>query len=505
MAGRVFAQGEGAAFVIERCGERAIYLGCHDFGDITPPAGTNQIIRCKSPLRPNSTVVERTIFQPSTDPITLSITTDFGSAEDVLERLERDACDFTLIIQYSCGVPSDFSDFERAIVLSGNNITGKPTVTAPTVRDPSAGNDRVSYTFNIEAANMEFISPIEALPFVTDQGEDIQALTFTKTQSCSGSDDCGEDRSLCDRGYAATVGAGGAGTAQGQVLVFQDGWLPTAVAPPFANNGSVGEVLPISLGGGRERIIAFRGVVGSGNFEIVISDDNGNTWTSVFTGVFGEGSGATGRGLYRDPDTGRIYLLTQAGTNGNVYVSDDAGVTWTQQQSGLTNTYRTIFGQDNLIFVAGMNNAIRRSFDCMQTSSIITGPAANVGGNIYNGFVASDDRVWIATDNGVFVSSDDGATWEQSSALVSLVAFDVQFVDDNPCCGFAIGVGGNGTGDTEVYRTNDGGGTWTRVSDTLTIPSGASRNLFVCNCNLAYIGGLGGNIVTIAPEGGIAC
>lgn len=506
MAGRVFAQGEGAAFVLEKCGRRASYLGCHDFGDITPPAGTNLVIRCKSPIRPNETVVERTIFQPSTDPITLSITTDFGSAEDILERLQREGCDFTLIIQYSCGVPSDFTDFERMVVVNGSNITAQPTLTAPTVRDPSAGNDRVSMTFNIEAASLEFVSVIEALPFTTDQGENITALNFSNLQSCSGSDDCGEDRAICDRGYAAALAVGGAVTNPGQVLVFQDGWDTTAVDPGFATDGSIGELLTISLGSNRERLIAFRGGDGvAGNFEIMISDDTGATWSSVFTGAVGETVAQLGRGIWRDPDTGRIYLLTQTTTNGSVYYSDDAGVTWNLLQDGLSNVTRSIAGQDNMIFIVGTSNTIRRSYDCMQTSTVVAGPAANAGGDIWNVTISDDDRVWLSTDNGVFVSENDGVTWEQSTGLVSLLTYDVQFAPGNPCCGYAIGTGSLGAGDAEIYRTNDGGHTWARISDEITFTDGEFEVLHVCNCNLAYVGGQNGSLTTITTQDGINC
>jgi hypothetical protein len=254
------------------------------------------------------------------------------------------------------------------------------------------------------------------------------------------------DMAWSDSQYMATIGVanwnGGAPTGYSS----GDGgktWAPFATLPPGVTTNPGGEA---SIA-----VTARNKVVWSpSNLAPSYTTDNGASWVSTNLPALPSIGGGIGRGYHLAVDRknpNKVYAYDSGGhwwgTAGKVHVSTDGGHTFTLSQGSVT---------------AGL------APNYFSTTSLAVNP--NLEGD-----------VWLADGNAIYHSTDSGATWQKLSAFASIWGSnawpDVQGATavalGKPKAGasysaavYVVGVVGGVWG---VYRSDDGGATWTRFND----------------------------------------
>lgn len=149
------------------------------------------------------------------------------------------------------------------------------------------------------------------------------------------------------------------------------------------------------------------------------------------------------------------------GSNGSVLKTTDGGISWNSLLSGRSATFYAVdFVDRNMGWVAGSDGSIRKTTDGGVTwSTQSTGVGSYVSISSIS-FVNTQTGWLVATDNKIRKTTDGGATWAvQYTVTGTYVSLeDVYFRDAN--VGLVVGYAmGNG----EVFRTTDGGQTWTSL------------------------------------------
>jgi photosystem II stability/assembly factor-like uncharacterized protein len=207
--------------------------------------------------------------------------------------------------------------------------------------------------------------------------------------------------------------------------------------------------------------------------------DGGTTWTEVFSHEPGESkslpeSGTKNGITFRGVDQGWIGGSIPMTDAFHFYATTDGGVTWAQETDislppGINNAWldvwQPIFVSESVAYLpvrsldsSGNQLLIYRSDDFGETWShqeeIEDGKTLDV---------ISADEGWVAADFALYRTLDGGATWTVVPALgipAGTFFLDVEFVD-----GVHGWVVTTTDGDTweplEVYRTTDGGASWT--------------------------------------------
>ncbi len=235
--------------------------------------------------------------------------------------------------------------------------------------------------------------------------------------------------------------------------------------------------------------------IGVSNGRLIKSADGGETWTLTSTNstkhvrcVFTDGSG--------------VIFLAQDG--GVIQKSSDNGTTWSIKSTGITNALSKISFLGNLGFALGTYGKLLRSTDSGDTWTLVT---INTTSSLADVLIIDANHVLISyydnflrsSDGGITFTKDSKTPWRDSSlvyAAISALAmkpnnyylavglcgwsyksvdttnwtlvtegyqiggFTAWFTDINK--GFAAGTDG------VIYKTIDGGNSWTSVTDRLT-------------------------------------
>ncbi len=249
--------------------------------------------------------------------------------------------------------------------------------------------------------------------------------------------------------------------------------------------------------------------MGAVNGGIWKTTDAGRTWVPVFDD---QPTGSIGALAVAPSDANVVYAGTGEGlhrpdlsTGNGVYRSADAGKSWTH--IGLRDAQqipRIDVDPKNAdrVFVAALGHpygpneerGIFRSTDGGRTFQKVLYKDENTGGNDVDIDPANPDvvyatlweerqgpwenAVWAGTGGGIFKSADGGTTWKPlTKGLPAVVQANLAVCFSNPQRLYATvayldapGTGAN-RGATGIFRSDDAGETWTRVT-TDTRPSG---------------------------------
>jgi photosystem II stability/assembly factor-like uncharacterized protein len=213
------------------------------------------------------------------------------------------------------------------------------------------------------------------------------------------------------------------------------------------------------------------------------SQDNG---TSKFSGDLGwtlvEG-GDGGFVKYSQTDTNRVYHqapILSFGTSGFFRRSDDDGTTWISKVNGITDNDNTGNLQNFYApFVVDPGNGDRVLYGARHVWETTNGgdswsalgnppnPNANVDAI---GLASSNpDTIYASAGGNIYVTFDHGATWNQQNlpgAASGQTVQDLEVDPSNDQAAYAVVnhfTGGAGN----VFRTTDGGLTWTNISGNL--------------------------------------
>ena len=189
---------------------------------------------------------------------------------------------------------------------------------------------------------------------------------------------------------------------------------------------------------------------------VVKSDDFGKTWTSVSTGLPDASLKIPSRSIIMDQSDKSLYAAMYGD---GVYRSTDNGATWTKKSTGL------FIGNNK--HVCSIKQHRDKSLFCLIS-------AKRIGGS---GFPDA---------GGLFKSIDKGETWtnisqkvEGNSPLYYPTAFAVH--PENPAIIYLTAINTQGHAQGGLYRTIDGGASWTRyvfpVSDQWGTTAGLGVSL----------------------------
>ena len=157
-----------------------------------------------------------------------------------------------------------------------------------------------------------------------------------------------------------------------------------------------------------------------------------------------------------------------AGGFGTLLRTDDAGETWAGVPTGLTDALRKVRVIDANTVVIGGACALRRSDDGGQSFTRLpwTSSDEDCPSPITSFHFPSPSTGYLLTGDGsVFKTTDGGNTFSRVTSIPgtpssggSRTPTDIFFTDDN------AGLATTGEGDGKVFRTTDGGNSWTEVA-----------------------------------------
>jgi photosystem II stability/assembly factor-like uncharacterized protein len=194
------------------------------------------------------------------------------------------------------------------------------------------------------------------------------------------------------------------------------------------------------------------------------SRDNGATWTTVNRGL------RTDAAVY---DLARLGEFVVAATSWHIFRTGDRGASWQQFRSGLpTYPYITSIIASQSGLLAGSDEGLFRSLDSGQTwkrtgDSVINrvwgGPMAEMGRHLLLGTYFLRPGT-----GGIYRSTDGGMTWTEPVSGLPPLKVRALLAKDGY---FFAGVNPDtARGDQPVgmYRSADSGATWTRINNGLT-------------------------------------
>lgn len=395
------------------------------------------------------------------------------------------------------------------LIHLGQGQVGDGTISAPVSRDAESARIGQSHTFNPIYDVVWIRQSITAL--TTTETEDLNDVAFVSEPE--GCDNCGNGYEGPDKiGYIA-CDAGAAATAN--ILYTNDGgstWAATS-ADPFAADEHAGTVAVRFLNKTQLRVIVGRLTTdGSNPAEIAYADvtigaEGTTTWTTVDVGST---NGDVMEAIFW-PKFNRLY----AAAGGDIFLSEDQGESWTSVYTG-SNTING-FARDpenDNVYAVGASNTILVEKGESDTFEALTGPT----GSDDSGAVAigNDGTVWLGNGTSIFYSRNSLPTaatqWTSSKSFganhavkeISLKGGDRALGGDSQLVHLMVNDGTANDGD--IWMTADGGAYWEEITNKTN--SGYNAAYFSpVDDNLAFIvgedDGSTGVIHKLSPDGGV--
>lgn len=463
-----------------------VYAGCMQLDGPSKDLGEPDPVYCPSPSQRDKWDIVDEI--PKTEALG---TTDFTqrmdrSLQDFWWDIKERRCVFNLqIVTGKCERPDDFNAWEAKILLDHNRLTN---FTLPTF-NPLSGDDNAPLDLT-GSLSFRDLSPIRPLKFgeVLDTTIVAEALDgfYYDVATCG---DCGTPSDGCQKLYVLTRANTGSPGLSSQ-LVYS------------LNGGSTGASLDIPALGG----LSGNRAAAVGNYLVVVSEaaqghayslfsdvDAGNTVWSLVTSGYAAGAGP--RALWSKSPSETFI----AASDGYIYLmaNPTAAVTTITDGSLTTQNLNDIHGHGRVILVGGDSNALLLSTNGGSSFSLLTGP--EVGQNISAVWVLDDNTFFVGTGNGnLYYTNDAGDTWTANTPDNNITTInDIQFA--NEVVGYmSVQVGGS----SRVYRTSDSGYSWWYQAPALTSLPTAERYNFVYPCGNNNV--LAGGRVSSGGDGMLA-
>jgi photosystem II stability/assembly factor-like uncharacterized protein len=350
-------------------------------------------------------------------------------------------------------------------------------------------------------------------------------------------------------GYLYTSTDTGRNWVQRSVYPQGRNWSPVAAAPALdfapngkllvmGNNGIVGDstsggtwqsnyvTTPISASYNDMEFADCANGIAAGGSNITVTTDGGKTWidkaNSALAGLFANITSVTYplvNKAYFTTNIGTIYRSTNQGTNiAPVFIDNYGGTSTINDLAavGTTTTLDSLWAcgaQSSSVPSANRFGLVYRSFNNGVTwDTIKVGPQGITGTQAqqfvtFRGIEFPTKTVGYITGNrgAVYKTTDAGATWTNISPFPALnispagfansaVSYtDIQALDANTV--FVVGNMFTTVNNRRIYKTTDGGATWTDISSNIDLLSGGNLNgILMHDANNGYVSVPGGVI-----------
>ena len=207
---------------------------------------------------------------------------------------------------------------------------------------------------------------------------------------------------------------------------------------------------------------------GGHDLGVVKSSDGGVTWAKTDNGIKGTDIHAI---AINPLDTSRIYAFS---VDNGLFGTKDNGASWNRIDDGPTNPSIRAFGYmatptsmdrgmrtdktTNIGYLwAGTSGGLYSSFACFCGWTKTSGISDNVATYTLASDPVSRSSMLAGTKDGIFKTTDEGKTFTRASSDIKNVAA-IAFDESNPKIVFAA------TSDGLIYRSNDGGKTWSKTN-----------------------------------------
>lgn len=222
-------------------------------------------------------------------------------------------------------------------------------------------------------------------------------------------------------------------------------------------------------------------VVNDQSYGVIVSQDNGLTWSGYLAGSFQNHYGmhftnanegwiaSTGGSVLKTTDGGNTWQQVQTGNfayfairfngsnglvggnGGYMKKTSDGGITWNAVTSGTTQPIYTLaFSNATTVFFGSDNGMVRRSTDAGSSWSTIN---TGVNYTIRRIFFLDAQNGWLCGHGGIIMrTTDGGSTWSLQSSGTNVNLLSIQFVSAS--IGFAVGASGT------ILKTTNGGQNW---------------------------------------------
>ena len=476
---------EGNFFYQEDRALAHAWLTCTGVGDIDVPVGERAADYCPDPL--NSGQFEISGFtrgEPAAG--TYSLVKPLSTVYNMLMETE---CEFVGRINWVCrGVRADPRNYEVAVLMLDSGATRRG-IPGPVAQQGDA-EARVNTNMDLNFSPLIMLYRLAINQITMDNTGDAHAVHFLPNR-CA--DRCGDARAKCAWGLMGLDTVDGLyGMYDAEIKKVHDGasWVATAF-DPYLWGGATHAVLQLETVDG-VRYIAFRGeAVPAAAAECSYTDDYGATaWNNVPIGAV--------NGQYINAVTilGASIFVTTSG--GYIYKSVDQAESWAEVEDGTESLGEDLndicFYKDNTGYAVGNLNAFVYSGTAGASWIARVGPAPGV--NLLSCAVNDKGHLFVTTDDArLFRSEDGGQTWTE---WLDLLAGTIDWIDFDMNGYVGAFVHNNATPRGYLYRSEDGGATWIRW----TTPNNLGINAgHICDANhIALVGNvyLGTTFVAMA-------
>ncbi len=445
-----------ALWLQEKCGERLIFLGCHDVNDQAEPTGELTMSRQRVSKGDFRVIrVRRSIPDLPTATVRM-FRSDFNLLTDL-------PCPPNLYIMYSnCGADEDKTNYAFFDLYEGVFVTAKNQ--AAVVKAIAPDGETESGADIIIEAPIQFFRIITHKVLASTQVtvSNVASHTINDIAICDKEASCGEcdDYTVgCQTIWFVTDGVTGSiGTPAAIRKSTDRGQSWTNITNPFSDTD--------------DTIVAVKCV---GNTVILVNGDtsayayssDGLTFTEVETPT---------QIISKVAIVGETNIWFAA-ASGYVYYSSDGGASVSTQTNGSVtaqNLNDISFADSLLGYTAGNLNAFMKTTDG-GTWEAVTGPS--VGINLMRvKAIPNTDIVFVGDASGnVFRSDDNGTTWETSLAASSSTSGGIRGIAACNCNIILVGAN-NASGDGVLRKSIDGGDSW----EAQTVDTNSGINAVEC-------------------------
>jgi len=453
------------------------FMGCAAVDSVEQSLGDSTPEYCPSSTAPNTwDIVDQTPSVKELGSFNLTQKADM-SLQDVWWSLRRTNCEFPLFLNAGdCARPDDPNGWTSKIALIGARIT---SFGLDGTFNPESGGDNATIKYNLPGSfkDMYPVRPINFQEFAdsTTLADILDGLWYDVVNCGSCDTPSDGTRKLY---FLAQANSGSPGLSSQIVRTVNGGQTWAALDIPVLGGASANRLIAM----GSRLLVLSQNLGGYAWAEFTDIDAGTVTWAAQTTGFV---AGKAPRAGWSKSS----FEAFIAGAGGYLYFINNAGDAPSRiltDGSLTTQNFNDIDGVGNNIVAVGDSNAMIRSYNNGNSFSLVTGPA--VGVNLTSVFVRDRNFYFVGTGNGrLYRTTDGGVTWTLSALSGLTVINDIRFFDN-----FVGYLAGEASGVAKVYRTTDGGVTWENTSKIKGLPTSQRINVVVPNPydpNVLAVGG----------------